>query len=80
MDLLCKLREICKKKYNSTKDKKYDLINNLLNDDECFFKIDYDTAICILKDLDIDNVDETYFQLISPKSYEECTGLFRIKS
>ena len=60
-----KLRELAK--INISKDKnKYELINNILNDKDCFKKMNIKTAYSILSDLGLkDNeIDKVYNQII----------------
>ena len=49
--------------------KKYKLIEELLKDDACFFKINSSIAYSILIELDIDNPLDCYKNLISYKEY-----------
>lgn len=49
--------------------KKYKLIEELLKDDACFFKINSSIAYSILIELDIDNPLDYYKNLISYKEY-----------
>lgn len=49
--------------------KKYKLIEELLKDDACFFKINSSIAYSILIELNIDNPLEYYKRLISYKEY-----------
>lgn len=49
--------------------KKYKLIEELLKDDACFFKINSSIAYSILIGLDIDNPLDYYKKLISYKEY-----------
>ena len=49
--------------------KKYRLIEELLKDDACFFKINSSIAYSILIELDIDNPLDYYKNLISYKEY-----------
>ena len=49
--------------------KKYRLIEELLKDDACFFKINSSIAYSILIELDIDNPLDCYKNLISYKEY-----------
>ena len=73
------LREIVKNKLkvladaNTIEDleelKKYKLIEELLKDDACFFKINSSIAYSILIELDIDNPLDYYKKLIRYKEY-----------
>ena len=49
--------------------KKYRLIEELLKDDACFFRINSSIAYSILIELDIDNPLDYYKKLISYKEY-----------
>ena len=49
--------------------KKYRLIEELLKDDACFFKINSSIAYSILIELGIDNPSDYYKKLISYKEY-----------
>lgn len=49
--------------------KKYRLIEELLKDDACFFKINSSIAYSILIELDIDNPLDYYKKLIRYKEY-----------
>ncbi len=51
--------------------KKFKLIEELLKDDGCFFKINSDIAYSILLQLGIDNPLEYYKSLISYKEYKK---------
>lgn len=60
-----KLRELAK--LNISKDKnKYELINNILNDKDCFKKMNIKTAYSILSDLGLkeNEIDKVYNQII----------------
>ena len=73
------LRELVEKKLKVLEDvstieeledlKKYRLIEELLKDDACFFKINSSIAYSILIELDIDNPLGYYKKLISYKEY-----------
>ena len=73
------LRELVEKKLKVLEDvstieeledlKKYRLIEELLKDDACFFKINSSIAYSILIELDIDNPLDYYKNLISYKEY-----------
>lgn len=65
------LRDRCMIKYEETKDEKYELINKILSDDECFFIIDMDVALDILISLEVDNPEECYKELISIEEMEK---------
>ena len=57
---------------NSEKLKMQNYIKQVLKDDKCFFKIDFDTAFNILLNLKISKSDakEVYRQLIDSKNYK----------
>lgn len=65
------LRDRCTIKHEETKDEKYELINRILSDDECFFIIDMDVALDILISLEVDNPEECYKELISIEEMEK---------
>lgn len=44
--------------------KKYELILNILKDDDCFMKIDMDTAMSILNDLGVEEKEKVYIELL----------------
>lgn len=58
--------------------KKYRLIEELLKDDACFFKINSSIAYSILIELDIDNPLDYYKKLISYKEYIENKESFNL--
>lgn len=47
-----------------TDKKKYELILNILKDDDCFMKIDMDTAMSILNDLGVEEKEKVYIELL----------------
>lgn len=53
--------------------KKQLLIEKILKDDECFFRIKIETAYSILKDLEIPStdIDSVYMELIDEKNYKK---------
>ena len=59
--------------------KKYRLIEELLKDDACFFKINSSIAYSILIELDIDNPLDYYKNLISYKEYLKNKESFNLK-
>ncbi len=65
------LRDRSANKFDETKDEKYELINKILSDDECFFIIDMDVALDILISLDVDDPVECYKQFISIEEMEK---------
>lgn len=83
MKILMNLRLAANKKLElcSVNEKqKYILINEILKNDDCFFKISISTAYAILKDLDIsdDEIDIVYRNLISQESFKENNKLYKI--
>lgn len=54
-------------KENSHELKKYELIKKILNEKDCFLKMNIEYAYAILRDLNIpeDKIKEVYFELIS---------------
>lgn len=50
---------------------KCDVIKELLEDDDCFFKLETKTALGMLEYLGVDKEDsiDTYFELISPENH-----------
>ena len=58
-------------KYQNNKKKldKQLLISNILNNNECFFKLKVEVAYNILKDLEIENYKECYKKLVSYSKY-----------
>lgn len=58
---------------NEEKLKRQILIQKLLNEKGCFFKMKIETAYSILKDLNIpkDDIEKIYLELIDIKYYEE---------
>lgn len=71
-----KLRNINKKLININKNnnillKKYKLIEMLLNDDKCFFKISIEEAYNILRDLEIkeEDIKNVYKELIDINNF-----------
>ena len=59
--------ELIKLNYNNLIElEKYELIKKLLQDDNCFMKIDINTAYAILKDLKIpeEHLKDIYIQLL----------------
>lgn len=73
--MLDKLRNKCdellsKNQNNKEEHRKYILIKNILNNDNCFFEIDIDTAISILNDLEFDTTTakKIYLSLINEEN------------
>ena len=58
---------------NPTNLKKYQLIKQILNNPNCFFKIDIKYAYSILKDLQIneDKIESTYLELINYNNFKK---------
>ena len=46
---------------------KYKLISSILEEDDCFNKMSIETAYSILKDLEVDNIDKVYIELMKRK-------------
>ena len=46
---------------------KYELISDILSDDNCFENMDMETAYSILNDLGIENINEVYIELMKRK-------------
>ena len=46
---------------------KYELISDILSDDNCFEKMDMETTYSILNDLGIENINEVYIELMKRK-------------
>lgn len=72
IDKLRKLNdELINKNINNEDEiKKYKLIEKILSDDECFFKIEIEYAYAILRDLGIkeDQLKNIYLELIDSKT------------
>ena len=60
------LRDKCLELIELDKDK-YQLIYDMLEDDELFNKIDINMAYSILNDLEVDDVKNTYIELMKRK-------------
>lgn len=75
--MLEKLQQLTKNKIlnekNTVKKQKLEIISKIIADDNCFFKIDVDTALSILKDLDFTKKEslEIYKQLLSDENYNK---------
>ncbi len=78
MELLAKLRKINDSLYETTKDEKYLKIKELLAYDDCFFRLDYETAIHLLNDLGLENPVDTYTSLVSPDNFNVAKKIFTI--
>jgi hypothetical protein len=46
---------------------KYELISDILSDDNCFDNMDMETTYSILNDLGIENINEVYIELMKRK-------------
>lgn len=64
--MLNKLRETAQKLLDKDKEK-YTLILNILNEDDCYKKIDMDTFYSILDDLGIKDKNKVYIELMKGK-------------
>ena len=78
MELLAKLRKINDSLYETTKDEKYLKIKELLAYDDCFFRLDYETAIHLLNDLGLENPVDTYTSLVSLDNFNVARKIFTI--
>lgn len=70
LDKLRKITEIMINKNKNSKElKKYILIQKILNDNNCFLKIDIETAYSILRDLNFEEeeLNNIYKELINVK-------------
>lgn len=73
--MLSKLRNIVniflERELSSKEKEKYELIKTILSEDDCFFKIDADTACNIIKDLGFNKEEtiEIYKELINSKYF-----------
>lgn len=74
--MLNKLRDNCEKLIATDKEK-YLLIKNILEDDECFFKMDIETAYSILRDLKVEEkaLKVVYAELIKHENFTEGSEL-----
>ncbi len=64
--MLEKLRKKCVELL-PTNEEKYTVINYLLKDDNCFMKMDINTAFSILSDLEVEDIPNTYIELVKKK-------------
>lgn len=78
MEWLAKLRKINDGLYETTKDEKYKQIKELLAYDDCFFRLDYETAIHLLEDLGLENPIEMYMNLVNPDNFNAAKKIFTI--
>ena len=69
--MLDKLRIQCKSLMELDKEK-YEMIENILNNDNCFFEIDMNTAYAILRDLKVkeEDINKIYLELVKLENYE----------
>lgn len=58
--------------------KKFKLIEKLLEDDACFFKIDSNMGYSVLVELGVDNPIQYYKKLISYEEYIKCKDNFEL--
>lgn len=79
MELLDKLRRINDSLYETTKDVKHLKIKEILAYDDCFFRLDYETAMHLLSDLGLENPIEMYTSLVSPDNFNVAKKIFTIK-
>lgn len=61
------------KELSEDKRKRFEIIQRLLEDEQCFFKIDTDTAYSILNDLgfSFEEATDIYKELINSKNYNK---------
>ena len=73
--MLEKLIEVNNNIINQTNDeekkKKHLLIKKILDDKQCFFKMDIETSYALLRELNIpeENIKNTYSKLIDPSNF-----------
>ena len=67
--LINKNNELLKKYQSGEKREKQLIIAKFLKSKDCFFKVRIEEAYNILKDLEFDNYEEIYLNLISYDSY-----------
>lgn len=84
LELLNNLREIVDMKIRTCEDanlEKYKLIQDILKEDNCFFRIDRTTAYAILEDLDIleKDIPIIYNKLISQEMYLETNKKYAVE-
>lgn len=70
-DMLDKLRLICDELINTTEDKKYKLIKDILENDQCFFEMDTNTALSILLDLGFEKEEakKIYIKILNKDNF-----------
>lgn len=63
---------LLEKEQNETEKTKYNLIKKILEDKDCFFKLDAETSYSIIRDLGFDKKEtlEIYQELISQKNFQ----------
>ena len=61
--MLDKLRDKCLELMEKDKNK-YELIASILSDDDCFKKLSVDMAFSILSDLEVEDKDKVYIELM----------------
>lgn len=66
-----KLRILNKKMIEKSGSEKYLVIDNILADDKCFFKMSVEEAYAILRDLGIEdeNIRKIYLELVDAKNF-----------
>lgn len=82
MNLIEQVRDINYKKLNTEGNKKYEIINEIIKDDNCFFNMKIETALSILHDLGYSSSDakDLYYKLVSLDSYEELNPQYIIQN
>ena len=70
--MLYKLRNQCENLL-LTDPEKYKTIANILNNDNCFFEMDIETAYSILRDLKVneENLNKVYLDLVKIENYND---------
>ena len=66
MEILKKLREQANS-LKSVDNEKYQLISEILKEDNCFQCMDMETAYSILMDLQVEDIDKVYIELMKRK-------------
>lgn len=69
--MLEKLRILNKKMIEKSSSEKYLVIDKILADDKCFFKMSVEEAYAILRDLGIEdeNIRKVYLELVDAKNF-----------
>lgn len=82
MDLINEIRNINYKKLNTEGGKTYEIINEILKDDNCFFNMKIDTALSILHTLgySASEAKDLYYKLVSLDSYEKSNSQYIIEN